>query len=97
MMRQLSESSVWVGIPTAEQLAEWGYVEHVEPVYEPTPYLPSYNDLVVMKIRERYTTDDELALQRQRDTKPEEFAEYNTFCEQCKAIARAEVEAREEV
>lgn len=96
MMRQLSENSVWVGIPTTEQLTEWGYVEHVEPVVTPTPYLPTYNELVVQKIRERYTVDDELALQRQRDTKPDEFDEYNTFCEACKTAAREEVEAREE-
>lgn len=96
MTRQLSENSVWIGIPTTEQLTEWGYVEHVEPVVTPTPYLPTYNELVVQKIRERYTTDDELALLRQRDTKPDEFAEYNTYCEACKAAARTEIAAREE-
>ena len=46
----------------------------------------------VEKIRARYTVDDELALLRQRDVKPDEFAEYNAYCEACKAEARAETE-----
>ncbi len=32
--------------------------------------------------------DDELAILRQRDIKPEEFAEYNAFVEQIKAEER---------
>lgn len=36
-------------------------------------------------IRARYSFNQELAIQRQRDTKPEEFAEYFAFCEECKA------------
>lgn len=47
---------------------------------------------VVEKIRARYTVDDELALLRQRDVKPDEFAEYNAYCEACKAEAKAETE-----
>lgn len=50
-----------------------------------------YEHLVVSKIRERYTIDQELAVLRQRDTKPEEFAEYNTYVEQCKANAKREI------
>lgn len=84
---------LWSGNnPTPEQLAAWGYVEEAEPVaVEPTPYVPTYNELVVQKIRERYSVDDELAIQRQRATKPEEFAEYNSYCEQCKSDAREEL------
>lgn len=43
-----------------------------------------YENLIVSKIRERYTLDQELAILRQRDTKPEEFTEYNDYVEQCK-------------
>lgn len=43
-----------------------------------------YNERVVARIREKYTVDDEIALLRQRDTKPEEFAEYNAVVEQIK-------------
>ena len=37
-------------------------------------------------IRARYSIDDELAILRQRDAKPEEFAEYNAFDESIKSI-----------
>ena len=50
-----------------------------------------YERLIVSKIRERYSLDQELAILRQRDTKPEEFAEYNTYVEQCKLEAKQEV------
>lgn len=38
-------------------------------------------------IREVYSIDDELAILRQKDSKPEEFDEYDRFAEECKAIA----------
>ena len=76
--------------PTAEQIAEAGWTEYVPPVVE--PYVPTYEERVVEKIRARYSVDDELALLRQRDVKPDEFAEYNAYCEACKAAAREETE-----
>lgn len=42
------------------------------------------------RIRERYSLSNELAILRQRDTKPEEFAEYNAFVEQVKAEVNQE-------
>lgn len=48
----------------------------------------NYEQLVISKIREKYTIDQELAILRQRDTKPEEFAEYNTYVEQCKTESK---------
>lgn len=53
----------------------------------------AYKAAVERLIRERYTVADELGILRQRDTKPQEFAEYNAFAEQCKAEARAEIAA----
>ena len=50
-----------------------------------------YPKLVERKIRTKYSVSAELAILRQRDTKPEEFAEYNAFCEQCKADAKTEL------
>lgn len=47
-----------------------------------------YEERVVNRIREKYSVNDELAILRQRDTKPEEFAEYNAFVEQIKAEER---------
>ena len=49
----------------------------------------SYEQRVVNRIREKYSVDDELAILRQRDSKPEEFAEYNAFVEKVKAEERA--------
>lgn len=42
-------------------------------------------------IRERYSISAELSIHRQRDTKPEEFAEYNAFAEACKVKAKEEL------
>ena len=53
----------------------------------------AYKAAVERLIRERYSVADELGILRQRDTKPQEFAEYNAFAEECKAQARAEIAA----
>lgn len=50
-----------------------------------------YKDIIVMKIRARYSINEELAILRQRDTKPEEFAEYDAYVEACKAEVKAEM------
>lgn len=50
-----------------------------------------YKDQVVTLIRERYSTDDELAILRQRETKPEEFKAYDDYCEACKAQVKQEL------
>ena len=50
-----------------------------------------YDERVVSLIRQRYSLDEELAIQRQRDTKPEEFNEYFAYCEVCKERAKGEV------
>lgn len=55
-----------------------------------------YNAAVSAKIRERYDVNAELAVLRQRDSKPEEFAAYNAYAEACKAQAKAELAARAE-
>lgn len=50
----------------------------------------TYKKMVEAFIRERYSVSDELAILRQRYTKPEEFEEYNAFCEECKARAKSQ-------
>ena len=47
-----------------------------------------YEDAVDMKIREKYSLSQELAILRQRDEKPTEYAEYFTYCEDCKAFVK---------
>lgn len=48
----------------------------------------AYKSRIISLIRARYDQDDETAILRQRDTKPDEFAEYNAFVEDCKARAK---------
>lgn len=43
-----------------------------------------YENKIVALIRKKYNVNQELALLRQRYAKPEEFAEYNEYVEQCK-------------
>ena len=62
------------------------YIE-IPDIENETPIIP-YEQRVVSGIRERYSVDDELAILRQRDAKPEEFAEYNAFVENIKAEER---------
>lgn len=50
-----------------------------------------YESLIIRKIRKRYSVNQELAILRQRDTKPEEFAEYNAYVERCKEEVKAEL------
>lgn len=47
-----------------------------------------YEQRVVDRIRQVYSVDDELAILRQRDTKPDEFIAYHNFVEQIKAQER---------
>ena len=43
-----------------------------------------YENKIVALIRKKYNVNQELAILRQRDTKPTEFEEYNEYVEQCK-------------
>lgn len=47
-----------------------------------------YESAVDALIRERYSLSAELSILRQRDSKPEEFAEYNDYAEECKKKAK---------
>lgn len=56
-----------------------------------TPTL-TYEHQVQALIGERYSISDELAILRQRDTKPDEFAAYFEYAEQCKVQAKRQAE-----
>ena len=45
------------------------------------------DNIVDTLIRDKYSLSQELAILRQRDTKPEEYSEYNDYAESCKRIA----------
>lgn len=72
--------------PTEEMLLADGWSEYLLPQTEPLK--PTYQERVEQLIRERYTSNQELAIQRQRDTKPSEFDEYFAYCEECKRISK---------
>lgn len=48
----------------------------------------SYDDAVNAEIRKKYTESQEFSILRQRDEKPEEYAEYYAYCEECKAYVK---------
>jgi hypothetical protein len=53
---------------------------------------PDYKESIISAIRERYSVDDELAILRQRDTKPDEFSEYFNFVESIKQNLKENIE-----
>lgn len=75
--------------PTEEQLVADGWKEYVPAPVE--PYVPTYEERVEQLIRERYSLNQELAIQRQRDTKVDEFNAYYEYCEECKTKAKEEL------
>jgi hypothetical protein len=62
---------------------------------EPATYDAVYGSMVEKKIRLRYSLSAELAILRQRDKKPEEFAQFNAYVEQCKAEVKKELEVND--
>lgn len=72
----------------AQEAENW---EDVEEAGIPPYGAAEYKARVVALVRERYDADDETAILRQRDSKPQEFAEYYAYVEGCKARARAEL------
>lgn len=79
--------------PSEEMLLAAGWEVYSPPVPEPVeiPKEEQYKQRVIDLIREKYSIDDELAIQRQRDSKVEEFNEYNQFVESVKIIAHNEI------
>ena len=70
---------------TIQTLTDEEYNEMFPPVEQSQH---TYEELVEQYIRERYTLNQELAINRQRETKPEEFSQYFAYCEQCKVKAK---------
>lgn len=74
--------------PTKEQILADGWQEYIPAPVE--PYVPTYEERVEELIRERYSLNQELAIQRQRETKVDEFNAYYEYCEECKTKAKEE-------
>ena len=54
-----------------------------------------YENLVVSLIRKKYTINQELAILRQQNSKPQEYEEYFNYVEECKLQAKASVDSIE--
>lgn len=48
----------------------------------------SYDEAVNAEIRKQYSESQEFAILRQKEEKPEEYAIYYAYCEECKALVR---------
>ena len=79
--------------PSHEMLIADGWKVYTPPVRESVEATieEQYKNRIVELIREKYSIDDELSIQRQRYTKVEEFEEYNAYAESCKQQAREEL------
>lgn len=53
-----------------------------------------YENKIVSLIRKKYNMNQELAILRQRDTKPTEFTEYSKYVEKCKAEVKSELKEK---
>jgi hypothetical protein len=62
---------------TAEEIAEFERMAADMPTM-------SYDEAVDAEIRKRYSMSQEFAILRQRDEKPDEYAAYYAYCEECK-------------
>ena len=49
-----------------------------------------YDEAVDREIRKRYSVSAEFAILRQKDEKPEEYAAYYAYCEECKAFVKTQ-------
>ena len=54
-----------------------------------------YKNRVNLLIRQKYDLSDEIALHRQQQEKPEEYAAYYAYCEECKRQAKLEIYGEE--
>lgn len=59
---------------------------------DPASFDLAYEHAIETLIRRRYTIGNELAILRQRDEKPEEFAAYTAYVEECKAMVKGAIE-----
>lgn len=64
-------------------------VKQIETEEQPIEDPRTYEQKVEDYLREKYTVLDELTILRQRDTKPEKYAEYYAYYEECKAKAKS--------
>lgn len=64
-------------------------IKTVEDIIYPEPTI-NINYEISSRIRDRYSLDDEFAIQRQKESKPDEYEAYDLFCEQVKSEVKAQ-------
>ena len=72
---------------TAEEIATI-QAEAKQAEYEYWQNIP-YDEAVDAEIRKRYSVSQEFAILRQKDEKPDEYATYYAYCEQCKELVKS--------
>lgn len=74
--------------PDDVDLSQWVEVEETLLLCTNEMDKETYEKEVVRRVRTKYSIDEELAILRQRESKPQEFQEYYDFVEQVKEEAR---------
>lgn len=76
--RELAPEEI-TAMETAQAQAELEYWQNIP-----------YDEAVDAEIRKRYSVSQEFAILRQKEEKPEEFAQYYAYCEECKAYVKSQ-------
>lgn len=79
--------------PTHDMMVDAGYELYVDDIQDNTQvsaYLPTIEELVEQKLRERYSLNQEFQVQRKRDTEKDAFDTYYAYVEECIAWAYAQ-------
>lgn len=79
---------IWEATPEEIAEMEAAQARAEREYWQNIPYDEAVND----KIRERYSVSQEFAILRQRDEKPDEYAAYFAYCEECKAFVKSKKE-----
>ena len=74
--RELAPEEI-TAMETAQSQAELEYWQNI----------PS-DEAVDAEIRKRYSVSQEFAILRQKEEKPEEYAQYYAYCEECKLYVK---------
>lgn len=90
---ELSSDNGYIHKKGTETYFKKGIITDSVDNYEEVEDMPKYTrqeyvEKVRELIKERYAIEDEIALYRQKDSKPEEYKEYNQYCEDCKTKAK---------
>ena len=83
--------------PTIAMLVADGWEKVIEPAPQPAPpYIPTIEELVEGKVRERYSINQEFQVNRKRDTDKAAFDAYYAYVEECIAWANEQPHREED-